>query len=474
MKTSIFTAKIGCCSMSLGPDRRKRYSDGFSIALKYTIRGATYYHRLNWRVTESDWERIVLTSTSRGRKSANQKSDANLRNVWQDSFDAYRIRLENLAKVAPLSLDAIRINLTGRSEQTNFLSVWQEVIDQKKANTAMSYQSALKSFVNATSFKPGDGFSVTKETIHKWVQRMTDEGKSKTTIGIYLRSCRVIVRECICRGYIQQADYPFSDRDADKVSIPRGRSRREESLSVEQMTELFNVFREMKYPEEWGKEYTKVVHESLGLFLFMYLGNGMNLADVARLTYNNHYFITKGQSLMFHRTKTKDRTDNESEVIVPVIRPLQYIMGIIAAKPEYGERVFPFILNDAVSEKDVAARIAQMNQNIRKRLRKLTKAMGWEVAPSPTWCRHSFATNMAHAGTPMQYISDAMGHAVGKSVTMSYINTYTHETQVEYNSRLLNLEPTKKADNLSALIAGLSAEEKAKLLEMLTNNGGEK
>ena len=460
--------------MTLGMDRRKRTLDGYTVAVKFVIDGHTLYHRLSWRVTESDWERIVNTSISRGRISENKKTDANTLRAWEETFEAYKSRVEELARVAPLSLDGIRISLTGKSEQKNFLLVWQEVISQKKANTAMSYESSMKSFVNATKFKPENGFNVTKETINKWVQRMTDEGKSKATIGVYLRACRVIVRECIGRGYIQQADYPFSDRDTDKVSIPRGRSRREESLSVQQMTELYNIFKGKKYPKDWDGDYTKVVHESLGLFLFSYLGNGMNLADVARLTYNDHYFTHKGQSLMFHRSKTKDRTDNESEVIVPVIKPLRYIMGKIAAKPEYGERVFPFILNDAVSEKDVAARIAQMNQNIRKRLRKLTKAMGWEVAPSPTWCRHSFATNLAHRGVPMQYISESMGHSVGKSVTMSYINTYPHEMQVEYNSRLLNLEPSKKADNLSALIAGLSAEEKAKLLEILTNNGGEK
>jgi len=473
MKINEFSAHVGNCSMTLGMDRRKKYAEGYNLAIKYVIGGATLYHRLSWRVSESDWERITSTSTSRGRMSANKKSDANTKIAWKETFEAYKERLEELARLTPLSLDSIRISLTGKSEEKNFISVWKDVISQKKHSTAMSYETAMKSFINATSFKPANGFNVTKDTIEKWVQCMTDEGKSKATIGIYLRSCRVIVRECINRGYMQQADYPFSDRDTSKVSIPRGKSRREESLSVAQMTELYNIFKQKKYPKEWSEDYKTAVHTSLGLFFFMYLCNGLNLADVARLTYNDHYFRSNGTSIMFHRTKTKDRTDNESEVIAPIIDPLCYILDEIAATPERDERIFPNLLKDARNEKEVARRVQQENQNIRKHLGKLTKAMGWEVTPSPTWCRHSFATNLAHQGVPMQYISESMGHSVGKSVTMGYVAMFPHEKQVEFNSRLLDLKTKEKAtDKLSNLIDGLSDEEKTQLIALL--KGGER
>lgn len=101
---------------------------------------------------------------------------------------------------------------------------------------------------------------------------------------------------------------------------------------------------------------------------------------------------------------------------------------------------------------------------------KLTKHLGWEVSPSPTWCRHSFATNLAHQGVPMQYISDAMGHRASKSVTMSYINMYSHEKQMEYNSLLLKMSsgPKKKSD-LKSIMESLSEKDKKKLLEMILN-----
>lgn len=281
---------------------------------------------------------------------------------------------------------------------------------------ADSVDFAKKSFIKCTGFSEADGFMVTKDIIHKWVQTMTDENKSKATIGIYLRSCRVVVKECISRGFISQSEYPFSDRDAEKVSIPKGKSRRQECLSVEQMTELYEIFTKKDYPESWGKVYNKGLHISLGLFLFQYLGNGMNLADVARITYNTHYIQNNEKSLLFNRKKTKDRTDDDSEVIVPVIPALKRIMDEIAEPYEKDERLFPFILKGATTEEDCRVRIAQENQN----------------------------------------------------VTMLYINMYPHEKQMEYNGLLLNIPSNKKQkSDLDSILKSLSEADKKKLIKMI-------
>ena len=76
----------------------------------------------------------------------------------------------------------------------------------------------------------------------------------------------------------------------------------------------------------------------------------MNMADVARLTYNTHYTQSKEKSLLFNRTKTKDRTDDDSEVIVPVIPALKKIIDEIAEPYEKDVRLFPFILKEAKTE----------------------------------------------------------------------------------------------------------------------------
>lgn len=57
--------------------------------------------------------------------------------------------------------------------------------------------------------------------------------------------------------------------------------------------------------------------------------------------------------------------------------------------------------------------------------------------PSMTWARHSFATNLTHAGVPERYISQAMGHSTSKNVTALYISEFPHDKIIHFNSFLL-------------------------------------
>ena len=78
-------------------------------------------------------------------------------------------------------------------------------------------------------------------------------------------------------GYLVNQEYPFSNiRKKDLVAIPTGNRRRERYLTVDQMTQLYNVFINKSYPETWTKKYTEKAHWSLGLFLVQYLCNGLN------------------------------------------------------------------------------------------------------------------------------------------------------------------------------------------------------
>lgn len=113
------------------------------------------------------------------------------------------------------------------------------------------------------------------------------------------------------------AEYPFSNRKAlGLVNIPKGATRKDRFLNVEQMTELYYIFRDHNYPDAWGKVYTEKAHQSLGLFLVQYLCNGFNLADAAQLTYNNFYFQSQGKAFLFNRKKTAGRSENGAEVII--------------------------------------------------------------------------------------------------------------------------------------------------------------
>lgn len=145
---------------------------------------------------------------------------------------------------------------------------------------------------------------------------------------------------------------------------------------------------------------------------------------------------------MFNRKKTAGRSESGAEVIIPIIEPLRYILSDIAATPEMEKAVFPWILNGATDEKSVRRLTSQENSNVKDRvIRICDECLHWDIRPSGTWCRHSFATNLRNAGVEMNYISESMGHSIpDHSVTELYIEHYPLAKQMEYNTLLLDIK----------------------------------
>ena len=231
----------------------------------------------------------------------------------------------------------------------------------------------------------------------------------------------------------------------EKIAIPVGLSRKSMFLSVEQMAELYDHWRQRDLtlpifnsrskdaqPSAVKTEQQReMVYQSLALFLMQYLCCGCNLIDLALLEYNSFYFDNHQKAFRFIRRKTANETSDGDgmEVIVPIIEPMRVIIDSLGAKPKLGSRVFPFLLGDIDSfdGEAIRKRIHQCNKDIAERMAKVAADIGWTVKPTGTYARHSFATNLHSAKLPMPYISDAMGHSLGNrgQITMRYISPYT-------------------------------------------------
>jgi Phage integrase family. len=294
--------------------------------------------------------------------------------------------------------------------------------------------------------------------VKRWVDAMTADNLSKTTQGIYLRACRLVVYRCIGEGHLLPKANMFA-KGKDKVKIPNGNSRKGCYLSIGQMTDLYDhlINRDLNLPiydQRLGrnnpKNYVKskknleYIYQALAMFLMQYLACGCNLFDLALLRYDNYYFDSNRRAFRFIRRKSQDETlDGEGmEVVVPITKEMQAILNLYAAKPEHNQLVFPFLMGDAItgSAQNQYDKVHQENKNIADRMKKVAACLEWTINPTGTYARHSFATNLHAAKVPMEYISDAMGHSLGNTgqITKRYISAYTVEERLAYNNKLLD------------------------------------
>lgn len=464
--------KVANCTIKLKLDVRHESNDEYCpVSIYFFLNGERWYYPVGDRMTREEFY-LVSHATGKGRIAMNSQGERpyDIKLRLEGLFDSFFAKLQQLHSKGRLTMDAIKTMMTGNTsaDGEDFLSVWESEMKKKSLGTRDSYAIARNSFIKYVGHVPG--FKVSIVEVKKWCDGMVADNLKKTTIGIYLRAFRAAWKACEKYGYLSHDDYPFGKGDT-LVSIPKSATRRDSVLSVDQMTELYQCFVDKNYPEDWDTDWRENAHVSLGLFLAQYLCNGFNLADAARLTYDDHYFKSGKKSFRFIRQKTEDRSD--TEVVIPIIEPLQYILDEIAAPPTKGALVFPQIYGGETDEVKRKARVSQENKNIRTRMSRLVKSLDWEIEPTSTWCRHSFATNLSHAGgVPKEYISEAMGHSIsGGAVTDLYIQTYPLSMQMQFNSKLLKAEGQ---ETLMDKLQEFSLEElQAAIAIMEKNRAGE-
>lgn len=460
----LFEERIGECFISMCLDKRhaenvKNYA--YPLCIRFHIYGSRYYYSLGEKCTIEELKKLSK-STGNREKRIGLESTFERRIRLQEVFKNIVNMVASISDRGTLTIDRIKVALTGRSESASFLSVWEEIIAEKrnsgKAGTAQNYEEAMRNFKRLTGFTYADGFAVDTALINKWIDGMAANHTSTSTQGIKLRACRVVVNRCIGEGYMLPKNYMFG-KCRDKVKIPVGSSRKSWYLNVDQMTELYlhwknhdvffpiNNSRRKDNPSfaVKTKKSEELIYQSLAMFLMQYLCCGCNLIDLGLMRYNRYYFDSNGKAFQFIREKTEDETNDGDgmEVIVPITDPMKEILDKYSSKPGMDELVFPFLLGDAINigAVEIRRRVCQQNKNISNRMEKMIDAIGWTVNPSGTYARHSFATNLHAAKVPREYISDAMGHSLGNrgQITMRYISPYTIEDRLNYNRILLKV-----------------------------------
>lgn len=366
-----FTSSNGSVTGTLMLDPRRatgEESQELPVVVRIQYDKKKVYLRIGKIYVLSDWKALCELERTGRNKLASERKD----------LKAHMFRVEDmvnqLIESGAFTLSKLQERFSGiSSDDRTIYSVWQKYIDDKNAEgevgTARTNVDVERRF-ERTMGKNVAFADIDKSFIQKWAKMLKAQGYSVTTIGISLRTFRAVVNVCIDAGLLKgDTKEMFKDSGYNKSN-----SRKHEFLDVSTMKRLYDFWEKDEALDENGKELfpqkdKHALFRDLGLFLFMYLADGQNLADTLRLTYDDWYFVTGGKQIRFYRHKTRDRNESASEVIFPVTLELKKILDKYGNKPKSGSRIFPIMKEDITPEQELWV-IQRYNRYIRIHMKK--------------------------------------------------------------------------------------------------------
>lgn len=281
----------------------------------------------------------------------------------------------------------------------------EELKYQKRIGSAVSYETALKSI---EGFKSGLKYAdITATFLKRYEAAMLEAGKTKATVGIYLRSLRAIMN----RADIDRKLYPFGT-GKNKYSIPIGRNIKK-ALTLDEISKIYNYEAEAGTTKAMAKDY----------WVFIYLCNGLNVKDLCLLKWKN----IEGDILRYERAKTS-RSKKDAEMIVVSLKTEAKAIISRWGLPSLNSDtyVFPHLNKSMTAEREREI-YQQLTKTINKYMKLIAAELKINKEVTTYFARHSFATVLRNSGASMEFISSALGHSDMKT-TKNYLAGFEQET----------------------------------------------
>lgn len=388
-------------------DTRRPDAQGeFPVKVRVTYRRDRKYYGTGKSLTPADWERLE-TSKSRALIA--------VRESIRDSFDIVRDTVDALIQSGAFTFDALNTRLK-RSTSDTISTAFRAKIATLKASdrvgTMIVHDNVLKGLERFAGGKIGFD-AVTVEWLRRYEKFLLGEGKTVTTVGIHMRTLRAILNDAKRAGIIKEAQYPFGKGNYE---IKEGAGRKM-ALTLDQIGQI------ARYDD--GSEATRRYRD---YWLFLYLCNGINMADFVRLRYSD---IVNGE-IYFVRQKT-ERTNRTQREIRAIVTPQVQTIIDRRGNPRRDGYIFPVLKGgeDAIT---VKKKTKYTTRAINKRMAAIGEALGIGSISTYT-ARHSYATVLKRSGANIAYISESLGHSDLKT-TENYLASFEREERVK-NAELL-------------------------------------
>jgi integrase len=391
--------------------RRKKDSGIYTVKLRITYNRIQKYYLTGFKMTQVEFDEVIKDPPPK---------------KYQDK----RIQLDHLelkAKKIISKLEAFSFNLfeqkyfenskAGKSIYELYHTVIKTKTEEGKISTAVNYScsmNSLRKFAPCLSY-----IDVTPQFLNQYERHLLGEGKSISTVGIYLRPLRAIINEAIERKYLPINNYPFGKR---KYTIPEGRNIKK-ALEKEDFKKIIDFIpSEHKSYEDRAKDF----------WLLSYLCQGMNPKDILLLGKDS----IENDFIKFIRQKTKDTIRKGiTEIIVPLLPETKGIIEKWKSSDEESPYLFDFITPE-MTPLEIYKTVMQFVKMINKYMKQIADKVEVKKKVTCYTARFQFTKAMIEAGVSLEYIRQCLGHK-SSATTQRYIGSFENSTRHSIASKYL-------------------------------------
>lgn len=391
--------------------RKKIKKDGtYPVALRVTKRKRSKIISLNMFCNELDFENEQFKKTVPNYRRKNQI----LLNL---KLRALEIIDDHLLKGKNLSLENFEAKFRGieKSGNTNVIDFFDEIITEMVKAGRISNSNAYKETKVALIKFKGNNIlfeDVTSSFLDKFEVFLRERGNRNGGIAFKMRELRALFNKAINRDIISQDIYPFKTY---KISKLKSESRKR-ALSLED----FKKIRDVDLTQH------PYLIEAHNYFFFSVYTRGMNFQDMMMLKWED---IMNGR-IYYTRSKTKGKLN------LKIIDKAQKILDYYKNQERTSGYVFPILLKNDLTPKQIANRKHKVLSRYNRKLREIAKLSGVETHLTSYVARHSFATILKKSGTSIEKISEMMGHK-DVSITMTYLKDF-EDKDLDKENELFN------------------------------------
>ncbi|WP_269224147.1 site-specific integrase [Flavobacterium sp. IMCC34518] len=401
-------SKDGITIASILDNRKENKKGTYPIKIRVTYKRLRKYYSTGKDLKIEEWDSLPTVKSRKLKET---------RESIENSFSLVKLNVETLAEKGGFSFDSLNLRLS-RATGDTVNSAFRAKIENLRHDERIGTMHINENVINTIEKFAGKNLTFENISIDwlKQYEKYLLIDKNHTTVGIHMREIRTIMNQAKKAGIIKETQYPFGK---DKYEIQTGEGNKK-ALTLSQIGQVVNF-----------TDGTETTDRYRDLWFFIYLCNGINVADVIKLKFKN----IKDGEIYFIRQKTERTTKTRKEIRATITVEMENIIKKWGNKPHPESYIFPYITG-----KEDAEKRKSMTKSLTKRINMRMKIIGKHlgIGDITTYtARHSFATVLKRSGANIASISESLGHNDLKT-TESYLASFEKEERTKNAGLLTN------------------------------------